>query len=74
MTKFLQKTILRVVSILGSLLLLKIAMDEIIVHDEIVIRILYATFIVLGIPLFFLIINVFANRIKYGNKDRRGKK
>ncbi len=68
MTEFLMKIILRVFSILGSIILLKIALEGIITYDALWIRIIYVAIIILGIPLIFLLTNVIANLIKYGNK------
>lgn len=71
MTEFLIKAILRVISILISIGLLKISLGELLSNDQIWVRIIYLVIALIGIPLIFILTNVVANLIKYSNKGEK---
>jgi hypothetical protein len=71
MTGLIIKTILRVSSILSSIVLLKVSIHVIVASTEPWIRIIYFTVTLLGIPLIFIITNIVANQIKFGNRGRK---
>ena len=70
MAKFVAKALLRTGSIFFSILLLKLAVDGFLGNEDLWVKIIYLAIVLLGIPLIFILTNVLANLIGYGNKGK----